>query len=163
MRYSFIIPFLLLIPILIFQAVVIQFISINEVVPDLILILLVYFTINNTQMYGTVVGFLFGAISDLTFGTILGSTMLAKTISGFVAGYFSSESKRESYLTPINFGLIIFLVGLIDNSVFSFFSSFDLSENFIYSLLTFTVLKSLYTTLFAVLIILIIPKRRAFE
>ncbi len=163
MKYPFIIPFLLLIPVIILQLVIIPFLSFNGISPDLILILLVFYTIRNNQIYGTILGFIFGAICDLSFGTILGSTMIAKTLSGFIAGYFSSENKRDSYLTPLNFSLILFLIGIIDNGIFSFFSSFDLSDNFISFLLTNTLLNSVYTAIISILVMTVIPKRRLFE
>ncbi len=163
MKNTSLIPFLFLVPVLILQVSLIPFLSLNGISPDLVLILLVFYTIRNNQMYGTITGFIFGGISDLVFGTILGSSMIAKTVSGFIAGYFSSENKRDEYLTPINFGLIIFLIGIIDNSIFAFFSSFDLSENFISSLLTNTILKSVYTSVLSILMIIVIPKRRMFE
>jgi len=163
MKYTLLIPFLFLIPVIIFQMTVIPLLSFNGIGPDLILILLVYYTIRNSQMYGTITGFIFGGICDLVFGTILGSMMIAKTLSGFIAGYFSSENKIESYLMPLNFSMIIFLVGIIDNSVFSFFSSFDLSENFISALLTSTIISSIYTSIISILFIIAIPKRRRFE
>ena len=163
MKNTSLIPFLFLVPVLILQVSIIPFLSLNGISPDLVLILLVFYTIRNNQMYGTITGFIFGGISDLVFGTILGSSMIAKTVSGFIAGYFSSENKRDEYLTPINFGLIIFLIGIIDNSIFAFFSSFDLSENFISSLLTNTILKSVYTSVLSILMIIVIPKRRMFE
>lgn len=163
MKDFLIIPFLLLVPVVILQLVLIPFLSFDGISPDLVLILLVYFTINNSQMYGTVSGFLFGAICDLAFGTILGSSMIAKTLSGFTAGYFSSENKRNSYLAPLNFSLIIFLIGIINNTTFSFLSSFDLSEYFITTLLTKSILSSLYTAIIGMLIVSAIPNRRAFE
>lgn len=163
MKFTILIPFFILIPVLILQMTVIPFLSFNGISPDLILILLVFYTIRNNQMYGTLTGFVFGGICDLTFGTILGSTMITKTLSGFIAGYFSSENKRDSYLTPLNFSLIIFLIGIIDNSIFSFFSSFDLSENFISSLLTNTIMSSVYTAIISIFIMIAIPKRRLFE
>lgn len=163
MKYTILITFLLFIPVLIFQMTVIPFLAFNGISPDLVLILLVFLTIRNNQIYGTITGFIFGGICDLAFGAILGSTMIAKTLSGFIAGYFSSENKRDSYLTPLNFSLIIFLVGIIDNSIFSFFSSFDLSENFISSLLTNTIISSVYTAIISIFIMIAIPKRRLFE
>lgn len=163
MKYPVIIPFLFLLPIIILQTVIIPFFSFNGISPDLVLILLVFFTIKNNQMYGTILGFIFGGICDLTFGTILGSSMIAKTLSGFIAGYFSSENKRDSYLIPLNFSMIIFFIGIIDNSIFSFFSSFDFSQNFISALLKSTIMSSIYTSIISMLIIIVIPKRRLFD
>jgi rod shape-determining protein MreD len=163
MKSSILFPFLLFLIVIIFQSVIVPFLSFDGVAPDMILILLIYYTINNSQMYGTLLGSVLGIISDLTFGSILGSMMVTKTISGFVAGYFSSENKRDTYLKPINFSLIVLFVSAIHNFVFSFFSTFDLSENFFYSLISSSALSSLYTSLIGFLIIIVIPRRRTFE
>jgi rod shape-determining protein MreD len=163
MKYSSLLHFLFLVPALILQTFLVPFLSFNDIAPDLVLIFLVYITIKSTQMYGTIFGFFIGGICDLIFGTILGSTMISKTLAGFISGYFASENQRDVYLRPINFALIVFLVGIIDNSVFSFFSSFDLTDNFIANLLTTTILNSVYTAIVSLLVISSIPQRRSFE
>ncbi|MCS7054427.1 MAG: rod shape-determining protein MreD [Ignavibacterium sp.] len=163
MRYSYFIPFLILVPVIIFQSVFVPLISFDNIAPDLILLLLVYYTINNNQFFGMSAGFIFGGICDLIFGTILGSMMVTKTISGFIAGYFSSENKRDIYLSNLNFTLIILLVSFIDNTIFSFFSSFDLSSNFIVNMFVKNIANSIYTAFVGLLFISIIPKRRTFE
>ena len=88
MRSDYIYPILIFIPLAIIQTTVIPLISINGYVPDLILILLVLYTLKEGQMYGMILGFVLGFFFDLATGNVIGSTMLSKTVAGFVAGYF---------------------------------------------------------------------------
>lgn len=139
------------------------FFSFNGIIPDLILILVIFFTIKNNQFYGTIIGFLSGVVSDLTFGTLLGSSMIAKTLSGFIAGYFSSENKREIYLNPHYFGIIVLFIAIIHNAVFLFFSSIEISKNFFASLLISSIPNSIYTSIVSIIIIFSLPKKRRFD
>ena len=64
----------------------------------------------------------FGFLFDLITGSLLGSSVISKTITGFTAGYFSNENKRDFYLSSYAFPLIVLLCGIIDSFIFSFFS-----------------------------------------
>lgn len=63
--------------------------------PDLILVLLVYLARTEGQLTGTTSGFLSGLLMDFLSGT-LGANAFSKTISGFVAGYFSDAEQRDN-------------------------------------------------------------------
>ncbi|AFH49556.1 Hypothetical protein IALB_1850 [Ignavibacterium album JCM 16511] len=160
MKFNYIISILIFIPVLIIQTTVVPLISIGEVVPDLILILLVYYSITEGQIYGTVLGFIYGLFFDLVTGSLLGSSMIAKTVAGFVAGYFSSENKVDIYLMFFNFGLIVFLAALVDQIIYSFFSSFDISSNILMIFFQNAFLPAFYTALLSMIIIIFVPKRR---
>jgi len=160
MNKSYLFSILLFIPVLIIQTTVIPLISIGQVVPDLILILLVYYSITEGQIYGTVLGFIYGFIFDLVTGSLLGSTMIAKTVAGFIAGYFSSENKIDNYLMFFNFGMIVFLTALIEQIIYSFFSSFDFSTNIFLILFQNAFLPAFYTALLSMIIIIFAPKKR---
>lgn len=160
MKSEYILSILLFIPILIFQTTIVPFLSINGIIPDLILILLVYYSITYGQIYGTVLGFFYGLVFDLVTGTLLGSTMISKTVAGFVAGYFSSENKRESYLMFFNFGMITFLSALIDSIIFAFFSAFEVSTNILLIFFQNALLPAFYTALLAMIVVIFIPKKR---
>ena len=163
MKYYRIIPFLIFIPVIILQINIVPLLLFNGIYPDLILILLVYYTIQNNQIFGTISGFIFGGLYDLIFGTILGSMMLTKTLSGFLSGYFSSENKRDIYLKALNFSLIIFLIGIIDKIIFGFFSYFELSTRLLLSLFTNSLFGSLYTSVLSFILIIFLPNRRLIE
>ena len=60
MKYQFIFPIVLFIPLLIIQTTVIPLFAFYNAVPDLILILLVFYAISYGQIFGTILGFIFG-------------------------------------------------------------------------------------------------------
>src|ERR1039458_3180717 len=90
----YILPIIYFFILLLLQTTVVNLISINYIVPDLILILLVFYTIKNNQIYGMVLGFIFGFLFDIITGSLLGSSVISKTITGLTAGYFSDDKER---------------------------------------------------------------------
>ncbi len=103
MRTGYIISLVLFFPLLVVQTTIIPLVEINGIVPDLIMILLVYYAIKYGQIYGTVLGFVYGFFFDLITGSLFGSVMFSKTLTGFIAGYFSNENKRDYYLKFVYF------------------------------------------------------------
>jgi rod shape-determining protein MreD len=160
MRSDYIISILVFIPVLILQTTVIPLISLNGIIPDLVLIFLVYYSIKNGQVYGTVLGFVYGFLFDLITGSLLGSAMLSKTISGFIAGYFSNENKRDQYLKSYNFALIVLLCSVIDSIVYSFFSAIELNRNIFLIFFQQGMLPGLYTSAISIFLIFFLPRRR---
>jgi rod shape-determining protein MreD len=162
MKLKYFIPILIFIPVVIIQLTIIPFVAIQEVVPNLLLIAVVYFSIGNGQIFGTINGAAFGLIYDLISGNLMGSNMLSLTVAGFVAGYFSGETKREKYLYTYSFSLVVVICALINAIIFSFFSVIDFNTNFIQALFNHALLPSIYTAIVSILVV-IVPYRRAFD
>jgi rod shape-determining protein MreD len=136
-------------------------ISVEGIIPDLIIIALVYYSILFGQIYGTILGSVYGILFDLITGSLLGSSMLSKTVAGFIAGYFSSETKRDQYLNSYLFCFVVFLCTLTDTVIYSFFSAWDFNINLFRILFNYALLPSVYTTMIS-LIVLIFPSKRSF-
>jgi len=162
MKLKYIVPLFVFIPVVLIQLTVIPFVAIQEVVPNLILIAVVYFSISNGQIFGTITGASYGLLFDLISGNLVGSHMLSKTVAGFVAGYFSGETRREKYLYTYSFTLVIFLSALADAMIFSFFSVIDFNTNFLMALFNHALLPSIYTSIVSILVV-VIPYKRAFD
>jgi rod shape-determining protein MreD len=162
MKLKYFIPLFVFIPVVIIQLTVIPFISIQGVVPNLILIAVVYFSIANGQIFGTVTGASYGLVYDLISGSLVGSNMLSNTVAGFIAGYFSGETKREKYLYTYSFSLVVLISALIDAMIFSFFSVIDFNTNFLQALFNHALLPSIYTSIVSILMV-VIPYKRAFD
>ena len=162
MKWELITPFITFFAVLLIQLTVIPLIAIAGVIPDLVLISLVYYSISRDQFYGTVLGGTYGVFLDLITGSLLGSSMLSKTIAGFTAGYFSTETKKEINITTYIFSLIVFICALIDSIIFSFFSAFDVQTNIFKLLFEQALLPSLYTAMVSVLFIFSPFRRRKF-
>jgi rod shape-determining protein MreD len=162
MKLKYIAPLIVFIPVALIQLTVIPFIAIQEVVPNLILIAVVYFSISNGQIFGTITGASYGLLFDLISGNLVGSHMLSKTVAGFVAGYFSGETRREKYLYTYSFTLVVLLSALADAMIFSFFSVIDFNTNFLMALFNHALLPSIYTSIVSILVV-VIPYKRAFD
>ena len=162
MKWELITPFITFFAVLLVQLTVVPLIAIAGVIPDLVLISLVYYSISRDQFYGTVLGGTYGVFLDLITGSLLGSSMLSKTIAGFTAGYFSTETKKEINITTYIFSLIVFICALIDSLIFSFFSAFDVQTSIFKVLFEQSLLPSLYTAMVSVLFIFSPFRRRKF-
>jgi rod shape-determining protein MreD len=161
MKLKYFIPIIILIPVVLIQLTIIPLISIEEVAPDLLLIALVYFSIAYGQLYGTTIGAFYGLAFDLITGSLIGSNMLAKTVAGFTAGYFSADTRRDKYLYTYAFCLVVLLCSIINSLIFSFFSVIDFNTNFIVVLFNHSILPSIYTAIFSILVV-IVPYRRSY-
>ncbi len=89
------IDILLSLVLLVLQTTIIRFLAVQMIVPDLILLWIVYLAVRRGQIAATTAGFLLGLAFDLLSGpdSMLGLAALSKTAAGFVAGYFYSENK----------------------------------------------------------------------
>lgn len=160
MRSEYIIPVLIFFPVLVIQTTIIPLVSIAGVLPDLILVLLVFYSIRTGHIYGAVLGFIFGFFFDLITGSLLGSAMISKTLVGFIAGYFSNENKRDLYLHSYPFVLIVLLCSVIDSIVYAFFSDTELGRNFLLLFFEQGMLPGLYTSIISLIVLIFMPKRR---
>ena len=162
MKLKYLLPLFVFMPVVLIQLTVIPFVAIQEVVPNLILIAVVYFSISNGQIFGTITGASYGLLFDLISGNLVGSHMLSKTVAGFIAGYFSGETRREKYLYTYSFTLVVLLSALADAMIFSFFSVIDFNTNFLMALFNHALLPSIYTSIVSILVV-VIPYKRAFD
>jgi rod shape-determining protein MreD len=123
MNFKYLKPFLYFIPAVIIQLVVVPLIAVENIVPDVVTIVLVYFVLNIGQFYGTLLGFTFGFLFDIISGGVFGSAMLSKTMAGFLAGYFYNENKIEYNTQTYLFVFIIFLISSLESIIYTALSS----------------------------------------
>ena len=160
MKWHYISPLVVFFIVLLAQILIVPLLSIAGIIPDLVLIALVYYSISRNQLYGTVLGATYGLLIDLITGTLLGSSMLAKTMAGFSAGYFASETKKEKNTGTYNFSFIVLLCALVNDVVYSFFSAFDVQANIITLFFEQALLPALYTAVVSVILVLTPFRRR---
>jgi rod shape-determining protein MreD len=101
-RYSIVTLFLLIL-----QTTIIPFASIANIVPDILIVWIVYVAIKLGQIPATVAGFVIGIAVDLVGGHFIGLSALSKTIAGFFAGYFYNENKIDYTLGNYQFLIIV--------------------------------------------------------
>lgn len=159
MKRNYVTSLIIFIILLVIQVAVIPIISIGYFTPDLILILLVYYTLLQGQLYGALFGAMFGLIFDLTSGGLLGVTMFSKTLAGFTAGYFYNENKIDTNTSSLNFSLIVFLAAFIDSFFSAFLSGME-EFGIIYILFERSMFPAIYTAVISLIVVLINPGRK---
>jgi len=159
MRSSYWISLLLFIPIIVLQLTVIPLLSVQGVIPDLVLILLLFYTLQEGRMYGTIMGFVFGLLFDLVSGGILGSAAFSKTVAGFIGGSFYNENTNQHLLTTYKFALIVLLCSMVDSILFAFFSGSDFDYSLLVMFLKQGIIPAVYTAVVSNVVILFVHKR----
>ena len=146
---SFVFPLLIFIPLLILQLTVIPLISYNNIVPDLIILPVVYFAVKKGQRFGMLLGFVLGLLFDLFSGGLVGPAMFSKTITGFIAGYFYNENKIDLTLGSAFFMVIVLICASIDSLFYSLFSVTENLSTFTTFLIKRSIFPGLYTSAFS--------------
>ena len=97
---------------------VVKFLALDGITPDVLLIWLAYLTLSEGQIAGTIAGFSAGIFFDLATGGFLGLTSLSKTIACFFGGYFYNENKTLMTLGSYQFALFVFVLSFLNNFVY---------------------------------------------
>ena len=127
---------------LILQLTIVKYIQIFNWRPDLLLIVIVSYSLKKGPNVGMTAGFFTGLIQDLLSTHFLGLAALSKTVAGFVAGSLAGKfaARTEFYLT-------LLISGLIHD--FCYFLIYTLGEEFSFQSLFFlyTIPNVMYTVL----------------
>lgn len=131
---------------MILQFIFIPMIAIGSIVPNLIIILLVYYTLSYGQLLGTILGAFYGFIFDIISGGILGSAMFSITIAGFAAGYFYNENKIEFNIKTMFFILIVFISSSVNSFFYLLLTSSEIKLTTSYLVFESGILPGIYTS-----------------
>jgi rod shape-determining protein MreD len=125
-----------------------KFLAIGNIVPDIMVVWIVYVAIREGQIAGLAVGFASGLAIDLLSGQdgMLGLAALAKTLAGFVAGYFHNENKTFQILGGYELIVAIGVASLAHNVVYFIIFLQGTEIGWLSAILFYGVPSSLYTT-----------------
>lgn len=159
MVVKIIIPLIVSLVLILINLTLIPLISIANIVPNVVLIYLILYSVKNGQISGTLFSFFIGFLFDVASGGLIGSGMFSFTLVGFVAGYFYKEDYDEVFQNIKSF---LFLIAISSLLYFSFYSILGISEidkvnKFSFAL--YIVFSSIYTLVIS-LVIFVIPRNR---
>jgi len=103
-----------------FQITILQFFSISGILPDLLLILCIWFTLSEGQFYGLIFAFFVGIFYDIISIDVIGTNALAKITASLIAGWFFGENKIQQNLGSYWFIIIIFFTSFVHNTIYYF-------------------------------------------
>jgi len=139
---------------------VLDFIAVGTFTPDFMLILCVWIALTEGQFVGIFAAFLCGLLFDIVSHDVIGTNALAKTVVGFVAGWFYRENKANVIIGSYRFIIIVFICALVHNLIYSFFYIKATDISLVPFFMKNGIASSLYTTVFAVLAMLFkIPRK----
>jgi rod shape-determining protein MreD len=152
----------ILVVLILIQKTLIWLISLSSlnITPDLVIISVVFISVSEGKIFGSITGFLAGLTIDLISGSFLGLMALSYAIAGFVAGGFYTEG--DKYLSKINFLIIVFICSMISNFIYYIIYFQGLSLNFIEIFTKYILTTSTYTTIVSIVYI-IFPGKKALK
>lgn len=152
-------PILIFIPLAIIQLTLVPMISIGSIAPNLVFVLIIYFTLKNGQAYGTLLGFILGFFLDLVSGGLIGAFMFSFTLSAFIAGYFYNENKIEFNTASFFFLIIVSICGSINAFIYAVISNSNSDVNLFFLMFEEGLFPGLYTAFFGLPIIIFTPRK----
>ncbi|MBR6340566.1 MAG: rod shape-determining protein MreD [Treponema sp.] len=136
----------------IIEASILSNISFLLVVPDLVLICCIYFSLLNGKLYGQISGFISGIFLDFITGVPFGLNCIFRTLMGYLFGLFSETIIISGLVIPmasvaigtVSKKLLIFVISLLFPklslniySIISYKFLFEISANVLLAPLVF--------------------------
>jgi rod shape-determining protein MreD len=136
---------LVVLGLLILQTAFLPYLAIGGFLPDLLLIWVVFTALRWGQMEAMLAGFLVGLLQDLVASQLLGLAALAKTVAGFLGGYFFNENKTDQTLGSYHFLLIVGMCSLVHNIVYYTIFLQGSDVPLLWTVILFSLATTLYT------------------
>lgn len=146
---------------LILQTTIIPFTAIANIIPDILIVWIVYVAIKIGQIPATIIGFTIGLVMDLISEQFIGLSALSKTIVGFLAGYFYNENKIDYTIGSYQFLIIVGLSSLFHNVIYFVIFVQGSEIGFWTAILRFGFFSTVYTTVIAVLPVFVFSRKIA--
>jgi rod shape-determining protein MreD len=142
---------------------VVKFLSIEGISPDILLVWLAYVTLTEGQIVGTISGFSLGLLFDLAIGGFLGLTALSKTIACFFGGYFYNENKTLMTLGSFQFIMFVIVLSFLNNTIY--FAIFVAGTQMYYpaTVLWYGLTTTIYTAVVSLLPMFLFSRKVKFE
>lgn len=86
---------------LVFQSTTFTHLTFFGVKPDLLLIIVLFYSIFHGSIQGGIVGFCLGLLEDLYLGRFIGMNALSKGLTSYLIGLIAGGAFRENLLVPI--------------------------------------------------------------
>ena len=142
---------------LLIQLTLINSITILGLKPDLIMIVVVVFSLLKGGKEGTISGFASGLLQDIFSTGLLGINALAKTVIGFTCGIFKEKIFYEHmlFLIPVITFVASFMQSIL---IFLLLRSFGIEYGLAWSIKQIALPEALYSSLLSPFIFLAINK-----
>ncbi len=142
------------------QITIIPFLSVDLISPNLLVIFVTFYSLQLKKSHALWLGFAAGLIFDLISGGITGVTAFGLTLTAFI----TAENRHRFNPSEILSYKFIALV-FVNASVFALVTNFlnGFTVNILYAIFIYGLLSGVYTSLFAVPLLFLIPESKLYE
>lgn len=142
---------------LLIQLTLINSITILGLKPDLIMVVVVVFSLLKGEKEGTISGFASGLLQDIFSTSLLGINALAKTVIGFTCGILKEKIFYEHilFLIPVITFIASFMQSIL---IFLLLRAFGIEYGLAWSIKQIAIPEALYSSLLSPFIFLAINK-----
>jgi len=142
---------------LVIQLTLVNSVTILGLKPDLIMVVVVVFSLMKGEKEGAISGFASGLLQDIFSTGLLGINALAKTVIGFICGILKEKIFHEHILFMIP--VITFIASFIQSIIMSLLlRAFGIEYNLAWSLKQIALPEALYSSLLSPFVFLAINK-----
>ncbi len=132
---------------LLFQSTVVPYLQIGRWKPDLLLVVVVFISIQRGPIWGTTAGFVVGLLGDLLSAQLIGSGALVKSVAGFLAARLSPLFDARS-----QFLFTLLLVSFVHDLSYFFLNTLGQNISWNRIVFVFTIPNVFYTVLVGMLV-----------
>jgi rod shape-determining protein MreD len=136
------------------QTTLIPLLSIQDVYPDLLLIGVIITGIRHGSTPAIVAGCLVGFVQDAAVTQLYGLSSLAKSVAGFVAGYFSREKVKYNFLVTLG---VVAATALANSAIYQSIYYFDDNIGIGWMIIRYIIPHFFYTVIVGVIVNAIWP------
>jgi rod shape-determining protein MreD len=142
------------------QVLTFDFLAIENVTPDLLIILVVWIALYEGSIPALFSGFFIGIIFDIVSFDVIGTNALAKTVAAFIACAFYVREKENVNIGTFRFPLIVLSAAFVHNLIYYFFYIKASELNFWNFFITYGIAASFYTVIFSFFVMFFKLKKR---
>jgi rod shape-determining protein MreD len=131
------------------QTTLIPLLSIQDVYPDLLLIGVIIAGIRHGSTPAILAGCLVGFVQDAAVTQLFGLSSLAKSVAGFVAGYFSREKVKYNFAVTL---AVVAATALTNSVIYQTIYYFDANISVGWVIIRYIIPHFLYTVIVGVIV-----------
>jgi len=136
------------------QTTLIPLLSIQDIYPDLLLIGVIITGIRHGATPAILAGCLVGFVQDAAVTQFYGLSALAKSVAGFVAGYFSREKVKYNFVVTLG---VVAATALVNSVLHQFIYYFDADISLGWTIARYIIPHFIYTVIVGIIVNAIWP------
>jgi len=131
------------------QTTLIPLLSIQDIYPDLLLIGVIITGIRHGSTPAILAGCLAGFVQDAAVTQFYGLSALAKSVAGFVAGYFSREKVKYNFVITLG---VVAATALANSALYQSIYYFDANISLAWTIVRYIIPHFIYTVIVGIIV-----------